>query len=124
MKPALIKYSEDSEVSPPSARLPKAVANNRQIVTTNNPTLLMNPLPAYPWNSTCKGLSAELLRSPCNTSPEGAAHNGGCGVDKLRDKFNVLVIQQVLPAKRELQFCNGFPVNLSIQGVVAGYIET
>jgi hypothetical protein len=46
MKPAFIKYSEESEESTPSARLPKAVANNRQVMAISDPTFLMKPLPA------------------------------------------------------------------------------
>ena len=35
----------------------------------------------------------------------------------------MLVIQQVLPANGELQVCKWLPDELSIQGVVARYIE-
>src|ERR1700722_19819493 len=75
------------------------------------------------WNPTLESPIAKLFKSPGNRSPVGARYFGGIRVDKLWNKLQVLIIQQVLRAKRELQVCNRLPANVSIQGVVARNIE-
>src|SRR3979490_3615425 len=99
------------------------MADNRQVVTISSQPFFMKPLPAYSWNPTSEGILPKLLKSPGNSSPEGASHPGSCCVDKFRNKLRVLVIQQVLPANGELQACNWPPAEVSIQRVVAGYVE-
>jgi hypothetical protein len=63
------------------------------------------------------------LKSPGNTSVEGAPHLGGRGIDEVWQKFQVTLIQQVLAANGEFQARLWPPADVSVQRVVTGYVE-
>jgi len=64
------------------------------------------------------------LKSPGNTSVEGALYFGGRGVDKVWNKFQVPVVQKVLAANGEFHTPLWPPAEASVHRVIAGYIET
>jgi hypothetical protein len=64
------------------------------------------------------------LKSPGNTSVDGALYFGGRGVDEVRHKFQVPLVQQVLAANGEFQTRSWPPAEASVHRVIAGYIET
>ena len=64
------------------------------------------------------------LKSPGNTSVEGALYFGGRGVDEVWHKFQVPVVQKVLAANGEFHPAPWPPAEASVHRVIAGYIET
>ena len=64
------------------------------------------------------------LKSPGNTSVEGALYFGGRGVDEVWHKFQVPLVQQVLAANGEFQAGRWPPAEVGIHRGVTGYIET
>src|ERR1700726_3284470 len=123
MKPALIKYSDESEESSPSAWLPTAMAENKKVTAITSATFFMNPLPTCLWNLNPEYPLAKLLKSPGDSCPDGAAHHGRHGVDELWNKLDVLVIQQILPADGNGQAINSLPAEVRVQRVIAGNIQ-
>jgi hypothetical protein len=63
------------------------------------------------------------LKSPGNTSVEGALYLRGRGVDEVWHKFQVPVVQQVLAANSEFHSRRWSPAEMSVHRVVAGYVE-
>ena len=64
-----------------------------------------------------------LLKSPSNTSVNGAFYLGGRGVDEVWQEFQVPPIQQVLAANGEFQARPWPPPEVSVHRVVTGYID-
>jgi hypothetical protein len=64
------------------------------------------------------------LKSPSNTSVEGALYFGGRGGDEVGHKFQVPLIEQILTANGEFQTRPRPPAEVSIKRVVTGYIES
>src|SRR5207302_3348071 len=64
------------------------------------------------------------LKSPGNTSVEGALYFSGRGIDEVWHKFQVPLVQQVLAANGELHTRRWPPAEASVYRVVAGDVET
>src|SRR3981081_3090263 len=64
------------------------------------------------------------LKSPGNTSVEGALYLGGRGVDEVWHKFQVPLVQQVLAANGDFHTRRWPPAEGSGHRVVAGSIKT
>jgi hypothetical protein len=69
-------------------------------------------------------VTGSSLKSPGNTSVEGALYLGGRGVDEVWHKFQVPLVQQVLAANGEFHTPRWPPAEASVHRVIAGYIET
>src|ERR1700745_1845693 len=115
MKPALIRYSEESDESRACAKASGAQRSEFLVVSTSN-------LPPAGGRQ-LGGSPAINLKSDSNTSKNAALYHGRGGVDEIRQKFQVLVIQQVLPADQKFQISRRPPTDMRIQGVVTGQTQ-
>jgi len=68
-------------------------------------------------------VTSSSLKSPSNTSVEGAFYFGGRGIDKVWQEFQVLPIQQILAADGEFHTPLWPPAKAGVHGVITGYID-
>src|ERR1700731_1281375 len=97
MKPALIKYSEESDESRACAKASGAQLSETLSATIRIPSRLKINLTAT-GNDNLKAHPAINSKLHGNTSKNAALHYRRGGVYEIRHKFKVPVVQQVLAA--------------------------
>src|SRR5713226_8212476 len=122
MNPALIKYSDESDESEACATASGAQLSETLSATIRIPSRLNINLTTS-WSGNIKAHITIKLKPKRKTSKNAALHYGRRGIYEVRQKFQVPVIQQVLPADGQFQASNRPPTQVRIQRVVTGQIQ-
>src|SRR2546429_3622328 len=122
MKPALIKYSDESRESGVWAKACGVPLSETLSATIRILRRLNIKLPPT-GNRQSESSHFNQLKLHRNTSKDAALHYGRRGVYEIRHKFQVPVIQQVLAADRQFQACYRPPAQMRIQRVVIGQVQ-
>src|SRR6266404_8252832 len=120
IKPALIKYSEESGASTACAAIVDVQLNVIPSATIRIPSRRNIKFPAL----VCSEFNRQSnLKPDRNTAVDRALDLGRSGIDEIWNEFQMVVIQQILSANRKFYGGNRPPAKMGIQRIIAGYIQ-
>src|SRR6266446_3212755 len=120
MKPALIKYSEESGGSTACAAAVDVQFNVIPSATIRIPSRRNIKFPALVCSEFNRQSNLKLDRY---AAVDRALDFSRSGIDEIWNVFQMVVIQQVLSANRKFYGRNRSPAQVGIQRVIAGYIQ-